>query len=265
MRLIRFVIAVVVVCLPLSGFAAAPLTDFIAAANHLHLGAEIANVSNATYSVAHMKIHFDSGSAARVLAGSEVIGIYFKGSGSFEYETVEAAELPVVDHNVKAVAHVKMTADATHATLSGNFTDVLLLSAGVPMLELSGTGGAPLADAFSQHIEAVFNRLVNKWKAEAAFGLSVAPIPYANRIEGDQRESFRQRNALLYNKGPYLLYVINKEIGDTQFLTFMKSYTKSFNFKFGTTKDVAGLLTFITKKDYKPFFDQYFWGTAMPH
>ena len=33
---------------------------------------------------------------------------------------------------------------------------------------------------------------------------------------------------------------------------------------FGTTKDVAGILGVITKKDWKPFFDQYFWGMAMP-
>ena len=69
---------------------------------------------------------------------------------------------------------------------------------------------------------------------------------------------------MLYDKGPLLLYTIHKEIGDVPFLTFMKSYTKSFNFKFGTTKDVAGLLGVITKKDWKPFFNQYFWGTAMP-
>ena len=53
-----------------------------------------------------------SGSIARVMAGNEPIGVFFKGNGTFDYVTVEAAELPVVDHNVKAVAHVKMTADA---------------------------------------------------------------------------------------------------------------------------------------------------------
>lgn len=158
MRLIRTLIAVVVVCLPLSAFGAAPLTDFVTAANHLHLAPEVANISDATYSVGHMKIRFASGSAARVLAGSEAVGIYFKGTGAFEYQTVEAAELPVVDHNVKAVAHVKMTADANHATLSQDFTDVLLLAGGVPLPELSGTGGAPLAEAFAQHT-AFFGRL----------------------------------------------------------------------------------------------------------
>lgn len=670
MRNLRLLFTALVLCLPISLFAASPLTDFVSAMNHLKLG-EAASVSNATWTAGHMTVRLGSGSIARVMAGSEPVGVYFKGTGTFEYVTVEATELPVVDHNVKAVAHVKMTADATHATLSQDFTDVLILGGGVATPEVSGTGGAPLADAFAQHTalfgrlrvphpshllavqkfsfpssklawaefgggrdnvlyslddvedhdeslsvvnpprsfvgdkraqqwlftellsdqpvghdhwttprppfaltaldytftgdgdnakgeftetiarlapsenvlrfsmlneqiykenqpvrtynvravtdeqghalpfdhdhddlvvgldgvagltfklkfaidgdflirgggdnawqlylgqpwfplprqlaaqaytvhslvkirrpfigiapgntisrrdegdfnvvenvvdkpvqftmleggkynlyeekygqrtirvatyglpndraskqladlagglieyyefflgpfpwtefniiqvntygygqappatmfitneafnptqtfvdqifseginerfaheiahqywayvvrmpsseeqwltesfaeysaalalkklrsEAIFNRLVNKWKAEAAFGAKVAPIPYANRIEGDRMESFRQRFALLYNKGPYLLYTINKEIGDTQFLTFMKSYTKSFNFKFGTTKDVAGLLGVITKKDWRPFFDQYFWGTAMP-
>ena len=64
----------------------------------------------------------------------------------------------MVDHNVKAVAHVKMTADATHATLSEDFTDVLLLGGGVTMPEVSGSGGATLGEAFAQHI-ALYSRL----------------------------------------------------------------------------------------------------------
>jgi aminopeptidase N len=72
------------------------------------------------------------------------------------------------------------------------------------------------------------------------------------------------RTQLLYNKGPVLLAAIHKQLGDQQFLTFLKSYTKSFQGKFGTTADVAGLLGFMTKKDWKPFFDQYYWGLAMP-
>jgi aminopeptidase N len=112
--------------------------------------------------------------------------------------------------------------------------------------------------------ESSYNRLVATWRGRAKDGASVAPIPYANRIEGDPRTSRIERFALLYNKGPLLLYALHKELGDTQFLTFLKSYTKSFYFKFGTTNDVAGLLQFMTKKDYKPFFEKYFWGTATP-
>jgi hypothetical protein len=112
--------------------------------------------------------------------------------------------------------------------------------------------------------ESSYNRLVATWRGRAKDGAGVAPIPYANRIEGDPRTSSIERFALLYNKGPLLLYALHKELGDTQFLTFLKSYTKSFNFKFGTTNGLAGLLQFMTKKDYKPFFEKYFWGTATP-
>ncbi|HEY3056516.1 MAG TPA: M1 family aminopeptidase [Thermoanaerobaculia bacterium] len=113
--------------------------------------------------------------------------------------------------------------------------------------------------------EAVYNRLVNGWRSRAKQASGVAPIPYANRIGGDPRMAFSHRFGLLYAKGPYLLYTLHKQIGDTQFLTFLKSYQKSFQWKFGTTNDVAGLLQFMTKTDYKPFLDQYFWGTAMPN
>ena len=39
---------------------------------------------------------------------------------------------------------------------------------------------------------------------------------------------------------------------------------ETFAWKFGTTKHVAGLLQFLTKKDFMPFFEKYYWGTEMP-
>ena len=48
------------------------------------------------------------------------------------------------------------------------------------------------------------------------------------------------------------------------FLTFLKSYQKSFRWKFGSTRHVARLLQWLTKKDYGPFFEANYWGTGMP-
>ncbi|MEA2239580.1 MAG: hypothetical protein QOC81_4304 [Thermoanaerobaculia bacterium] len=112
--------------------------------------------------------------------------------------------------------------------------------------------------------EGTYNRMVNTWRAQARQAAAMAPIPYANRIGGDRYLAYVTRTQLLYNKGPVLLAAIHKKLGDQQFLTFLKSYTKSFQGKFGTTNDVAGLLAFMTKEDWKPFFDQYYWGLAMP-
>jgi hypothetical protein len=110
---------------------------------------------------------------------------------------------------------------------------------------------------------AAYNRLMAHWKVAAQDALNVAPIPLANEIVEPSGDPWL-RNGLLYNKGPYLLAALNKQVGDEAFMTFLKSYQKSFHNKLGTTKDVVGLLGFVTKQDFKPFFDKYYWGTALP-
>ena len=105
-----------------------------------------------------------------------------------------------------------------------------------------------------------------RWRGRATFGSEEIPIPLANDafVSSDVRTRYFIRNGLLYNKGPALLYALHKELGDEAFFTFLKSYQKSFAWKFGSTKMVAGLLQYMTKKDYMPFFDKYYWGTEMP-
>jgi hypothetical protein len=110
---------------------------------------------------------------------------------------------------------------------------------------------------------APYNRLMAHWKVAAKDALNVAPIPLANEIVEPAGDLWL-RTGLLYNKGPYLLAALNKQVGDDAFMTFLKSYQKSFHNKLGTTKDVTGLLGFITKQDFKPFFDKYYWGTELP-
>jgi hypothetical protein len=114
--------------------------------------------------------------------------------------------------------------------------------------------------------KATYNLLVNHWKTRAAFARDAAPIPLANLVSvpNDFVTRFAIRTGLIYDKGAYLLAAIHKELGDDMFLTFLKSYQKSFRWKFGSTKTVAGLLQFLTKKDYSPFFEANYWGTGMP-
>jgi len=110
--------------------------------------------------------------------------------------------------------------------------------------------------------EGKYNTLVQHWKAHAKEYNESAPIPLANEVTGNDRG--RARTYLLYAKGPYLLYALHKQMGDEPFLVFLKSYQSNRRFRFGTTADMVSLLSYITKKDQMPFFDKFYWGTAMP-
>ncbi|HEX8152329.1 MAG TPA: M1 family aminopeptidase [Thermoanaerobaculia bacterium] len=111
--------------------------------------------------------------------------------------------------------------------------------------------------------DAVYNRLVSTWRTNANAMSKYGPVALAGRIYNPSMPG-NERFYLWYHKGALLLAALHKQLGDEQFLTFMKSYQKSFKGKPALTKDVEGLLGFMTKQDYTPFFDKYYWGTGMP-
>src|SRR6266566_2312679 len=128
MRL-QFLLSVSLGCAVARG---ASLPAFIETADHLRLG-DAKSVDNAGFSIGHLKLKFTSGSTAPLFAGSEQVGFFFSGKGSLDYETTEPAEFPVVTHNVRAIAHLKMTPDASHIVLNDEFSEVLIVAAGVEM------------------------------------------------------------------------------------------------------------------------------------
>lgn len=110
-----------------------------------------------------------------------------------------------------------------------------------------------------------YNRTLARWKTSAEIAHEAGPIPLANGIRRkDGFEGFRMRTGLLYAKGPLLLYSLHQELGDQVFLTWLKSIQSNFRWKFAPTKRIFDLLGFMTKKDYLPFYETYFWGTALP-
>ena len=135
-----------------------------------------------------------------------------------------------------------------------------------------------LTESFAEYCAALFlkasgmkggssyDRVFSHWKTGASDAGTAAPIPLANRVStpGDFETAFRIRVGLLYGKGPLLLAALHKEMGDQMFLTALKSYQKSLRWQFGSTKSFEALIEWLTKKDYKEFFDKYYWGTATP-
>ena len=169
-----------------------------------------------------------------------------------------AAEIPA-DHLVPIVEryeNLHIAAESSRASnlrLASGHLDCLLTSGSIAYVK-AGKG------------DAEYKSIVNHWRPGANLATDKAPIPLANRVydASERRIQNAIRRGLLYEKGPLLLYALHKELGDQQFLTFLKSYQKSFRWKFGSTKTIASFLQFMTKKDYMPFFEANYWGTGMP-
>jgi hypothetical protein len=145
--------------------------------------------------------------------------------------------------------HVVKMASPEEQWLTESFAEIF---AGLLVRDLRGIGD--------------LKRLETVWESRAKDSVDVAPIPLANRIQYrfDPSIASSHRIHLLYSKGPWLLDAIRREIGDKPFLVFLNSCQATFRWKFGNTKMVQAVLEAVTKKDWKRFFDDYYWGTGMP-
>lgn len=113
--------------------------------------------------------------------------------------------------------------------------------------------------------EGLFKKSVAQWNSTAREVNQKAPIPLANDLHPkDDYDAFKSRTYLLYSKGPMLLHALHDELGDVTFLTYLKSIQSNFRWRFATTRQLFDLLKFVTKKDYTPFYQDYFWGLEMP-
>jgi hypothetical protein len=112
-----------------------------------------------------------------------------------------------------------------------------------------------------------YDSLLSTWRANANDAARISPIPLANRLNvpEDQGRAFLDRTFLIYDKGAYILAVLHKQVGDTKFLTFMRSLQGMFAWKYLTTTEIAKVMQKVDDgKDYGPFFERYYWGTEMP-
>jgi aminopeptidase N len=91
-------------------------------------------------------------------------------------------------------------------------------------------------------------------------------VATANMLGGvrDRETPFLMRMYLIYSKGAWLLASLHKELGDKQFLTFLRTLQGKYAWRHVTTKDVTAVLKEVTGRDYAAWFDQHYWGTGMP-
>lgn len=115
-----------------------------------------------------------------------------------------------------------------------------------------------------------YKQLVNVWRSRGKDSASSAPIPLANELSAKASpgaaDTIRlDRRNLVYFKGATLLVALRKELGDDLFFTVLKSFVRSFEKRPAvTTKSFIGLLDYVTKKEWTPWFEKYYWGYEVP-
>ncbi len=110
------------------------------------------HVQGLRLSAGHLTLVLASGDAAPVLAGDEVVGVYFHGTGSMEYLSVDPIEFPVVTHNVRKNTDLSAVQEGSGLAIRDTFKEVLWLAGGMtPPILPAGPAGNPLERFFVAH------------------------------------------------------------------------------------------------------------------
>ena len=101
----------------------------------------------------HVTLVLTQGNAAPVLAGDEVVGVFFRGQGTLEYVSADPVEFPIVTYNVRKNTNLALTSSEKALTIRDTFEEVLWLAGGVALPTLpEGSSKTALEDAFAKHL-----------------------------------------------------------------------------------------------------------------
>ena len=108
--------------------------------------------------------------------------------------------------------------------------------------------------------------LIMHWKNRATEAKGEGTIPYANQlVDLNNRDVvFWTRFKLIYFKGAWLLNVIHKKVGDVAFTSILRTFLANHRWGFATTENFLETVNAVTKQDWRPFFEQNYWGLGMP-
>ncbi len=133
--------------------SATPFAPLIESLASPALGSPSRPVAGLTLTAGHATVQLSSGSAAPVMAGEDMIGLFFVGTGTIEYLTEDPVELAVVASNVKANTGLTAETRGSGLVLRDGFTQLLWLDGGACLEDLPAEGeGSKLATAFEDHL-----------------------------------------------------------------------------------------------------------------
>jgi hypothetical protein len=146
----RLLTAVASLLLCVSAFGAETVAGLAEQYDAPKVGAAVA-ARNLTFESGHLKITLADGTAAPVMAGTETLGLYFKGAGSFEYLSADPAEAAIMATNVKRATKLKAEQTGKGQVIRENFDEVFLWVAGRELPKLEGAAAPSLEQAFTAH------------------------------------------------------------------------------------------------------------------
>jgi hypothetical protein len=114
---------------------------------------------------------------------------------------------------------------------------------------------------------------VREWKSRTEQIGEGGSIYLANYLAGEDEGDYRDRQWLLYNKGPLVLHALRQELGrqagsaekgDKYFQALLRAMQTNFGYQYGETRHLVGILDQMTGGDWQPWFERYVYGTETP-
>ena len=142
-----------------------------------------------------------------------------------------------------------------------------------------------ITESFASYAAALFLKAAQKKKGKSEFKKTLkhwqgntrkikggGSIYLANYLSFYGDIDAVDRYYLLYNKGPLVLHALRLELaakygeekGDQIFFTLLRSFVTNFQFKWGATAHLIGILNQITQSDWQPWFERYVFGDETP-
>lgn len=116
-----------------------------------------------------------------------------------------------------------------------------------------------------------WKRQLDQWKYWSKQAGDDGSVFLASHLAGDEKDA-RKWRFLLYGRGPLVLQAVREKLekkygeekGEQMFLTWIRSYVRTFEFKYAETRHLIGILDQITGEKWTPFFERYLLGTESP-
>jgi hypothetical protein len=115
--------------------------------------APAARVQGLSVGIGNMTFELTSGSAAAVSAGHQIVGLFFSGTGKYVYQTSDPVEASLVAFESKKILGKTAEKQGDTLTIRADFTELYLLTGGVPLPDLKAGDGGSLDELFKKHQE----------------------------------------------------------------------------------------------------------------